>query len=56
MYNTLLPAVMFCCCIVVRAGEIDVFVWVSFWLEELPIWWVFDQIKCLLYTFITDMK
>ncbi len=39
MYNTLLPAVMFmfCCCIVVRAGEIDVFVWVSFWLEELPI-------------------
>ncbi len=47
---------MFCCCIVVRAGEIDVFVWVSFWLEELPIWWVFDQIKCLSYTFITDMK
>ncbi len=58
MLNTLLPAVMlvFCCCIVVRAGEIDVFVWVSFWLEELPIWWVFDQIKCLSYTFITDMK
>ncbi len=51
MYNSLLPAVMFCCCIVVRAGEIGVFVWVSFWLEELPIWWVFDQIKCLSYTF-----
>ncbi len=38
MYNTLLPAVMFCCCIVVRAGEIDVFASVSFWLEVLPIW------------------